>query len=202
MRADKQLISMPLIKDISRQIALYLEVFPYEYDRLRPLNEQILECSGDMMSRKTMAGHITASAFILNPARDAALLIQHKALKQWLQPGGHYEGDKTLADAALREASEETGVEKLRLLPVHGELYLPLDIDTHPIPARPSKDEGPHRHHDFTYVCQASANDIPSLQTSEVDDARFIPLREIEKFTNLRLSLLASKAMRLFPSGS
>ncbi|MFY2597475.1 hypothetical protein ACOTHJ_15075 [Achromobacter xylosoxidans] len=56
----------------------------------------------------------------------------------WLPPGGHREPDATsLYQSAAREVLAETS------LVLGPDPYMPLlDIDTHPIPARPSKNEG------------------------------------------------------------
>ncbi|MFF5958639.1 NUDIX hydrolase [Streptomyces luteogriseus] len=76
------------------------------------------------------AGHITASALVIDPEGGRVLLTLHKKLRMWLQMGGHCEpGDTSLADAALREATEESGVPGLSLLPGG-----PLRLDRHPIP--------------------------------------------------------------------
>ncbi len=52
--------------------------------------------------------HVTASAIVVGPA--GVLLLRHKRLGIWLQPGGHVEPGEELAAAALREAEEETGL--------------------------------------------------------------------------------------------
>jgi 8-oxo-dGTP pyrophosphatase MutT (NUDIX family) len=63
-------------------------------------------------------GHLTASALVVDPSRDSVLLTLHRRLGMWLQTGGHCEPqDRALAAAALREASEESGIAGLRLLP-------------------------------------------------------------------------------------
>ncbi|MEN3583161.1 NUDIX hydrolase [Streptomyces sp. ZYX-F-203] len=76
------------------------------------------------------AGHVTASALIVDPTRGRVLLTLHRKLRQWLQTGGHCEpGDSSLADSALREGTEESGVEGLRLLPGG-----PVRLDRHLTP--------------------------------------------------------------------
>ena len=47
---------------------------------------------GDAMSADFFTpGHITGSAFVVNPSRTKLLLIHHGKLRTWLQPGGHVE---------------------------------------------------------------------------------------------------------------
>jgi 8-oxo-dGTP pyrophosphatase MutT (NUDIX family) len=76
------------------------------------------------------AGHVTASALVVAPERGAVLLTLHRKIKLWLQTGGHCEsGDVSLAASALREATEESGITGLELLPAG-----PLRLDRHLTP--------------------------------------------------------------------
>ena len=72
-------------------------------------DEQLdLELLTQTMNHSTEARHLTASALLLN--EDGRVLIhQHKRLGLWLLPGGHIENQETVAEAAAREALEETG---------------------------------------------------------------------------------------------
>ncbi|MGW1464782.1 NUDIX hydrolase [Streptomyces sp. NPDC002308] len=90
-----------------------------------------LDAHPDGMWKACGTGHLTASALVLDPAAGRVLLTLHKKLGMWLQMGGHCEPeDATLADAALREATEESGIDGLVLL-AGG----PVRLDRHPIPA-------------------------------------------------------------------
>ncbi|HHV20004.1 MAG TPA: NUDIX domain-containing protein [Propionibacterium sp.] len=74
-------------------------------------------------SRTCPGAHVTASAIIATPTADQVLLIRHAKLSRWLQTGGHIEdADVSLAEAALREAREESGLSDLE--PVPGVLHL------------------------------------------------------------------------------
>ncbi|MEU2510421.1 NUDIX hydrolase [Streptomyces syringium] len=100
-------------------------------EELRDLYLDHLAEHPDGTWKPCQAGHITASALVIDPARGRVLLTLHRKLRMWLQMGGHCEpGDGTLAQAALREATEESGIEGLTLLPVG-----PVRLDRHPIPS-------------------------------------------------------------------
>lgn len=113
--------------------------------------------SPNAFSRANAEGHVTASAIVARPEDAAFLLVWHRKLKRWLQPGGHMEeGDGSVFAAALREAREETGLESFGF-PLGEQI---LDVDVHPIPSH-----GPdpaHFHFDIRYLLTVSAAETPS----------------------------------------
>lgn len=151
----------------------------------------------DLQDRKNMDGHVTSSFLLLDPTMTKVLMIYHRGFDMWLCPGGHYEGNVGPRESALRELVEETGfpVDYVRYFDEFG--YLALDVDTHFIPARPSKDEGEHWHHDFLYL--GVALDIHPLvhQEEEVLDAAWIPLEEAAVMDDPRTQRVIKKAQRL-----
>jgi 8-oxo-dGTP pyrophosphatase MutT (NUDIX family) len=106
--------------------------------------------------------------------------VKHRALARWLQPGGHLERGESPLAAARREAREETGAAALQLLDWHADgaeaRALPLDIDVHPIPARPERGEPAHLHLDFRYVFRLADEGALQRQIEEVDALRWEPL--------------------------
>jgi 8-oxo-dGTP pyrophosphatase MutT (NUDIX family) len=156
-------------------IESYLLIYPEERTSLTELLQQIN--AGDTLNdRKTMPGHVTASAIVLSPDKTRILLIHHTFLQLWLQPGGHWElNEATPLEAAQRETEEETNVQIAEQVVIPGRsLEVPLDIQTHGIPANPAKGEPAHMHHDFRYVFIA-LNESLSPQKQEVDAARWFP---------------------------
>lgn len=177
-------LTTPLLGEI---LTSYLKVFPHEKDELLLLAEQIKDNDDQLFNRKNMRGHVCASALVLNEAQDKVLFIHHKAMNFWMQPGGHFDAtDPSLLDAAEREVREETGLTQLQLHPWHLVRAVPFDIHTHPIAARPEKDEGEHFHHDYIFLLISKGNDT-SLQAEEIEDARWIPLTELHTYPGLRL---------------
>jgi 8-oxo-dGTP pyrophosphatase MutT (NUDIX family) len=103
----------------------------------------------ECLRRELAAGHLTASAFLVDAAGRRTLLLHHRKLDRWLQPGGHADGEPDLSAAALREAEEETGIRGLEVDP---EIF---DLDRHRIPERGH--EGEHWHYDVRFLVRAPA---------------------------------------------
>jgi len=124
--------------------------------------------AGDPLSRTHFQpGHFTASGFILSPDGGSVLLIHHRKLDRWLQPGGHVDPEDTnLFTAACREIYEEVGIGELS--PVGDGIF---DLDIHPIPAR--KTEPAHEHFDVRFLLCANSLDI--TRNDETHDAAWAP---------------------------
>jgi len=103
-------------------------------------------------------GHITASGVVLSPDEQHIILIFHKKLQLWLQPGGHIEAeDENLVSAARREVEEETG---LTLANDFSSRLLSIDI--HKIPA--NKTEPEHLHYDYKFSFKAQQDELAESQ--------------------------------------
>lgn len=113
--------------------------------------DELLRDPEDPFVRERLAGHFTASAWLVDGHGARVLLTHHRKLGRWLQLGGHADGDRDLARAALREASEESGLEGLR---IDRRIF---DLDRHWIPARGT--EAGHWHYDVRFVVRASSDE-------------------------------------------
>lgn len=135
-----------LVADCRAALAAYATDHPVQ-GALRDRFIAHLTDRGDGWSRTCPGAHLTASAIIVSPDADQVLLVQHRKLGRWLQTGGHIESsDPTLAGAALREATEESGAAGLQILP--GVLHL----DRHEVPCGPQR---PTYHLDVRYLIVA-----------------------------------------------
>lgn len=127
----------------------------------------------DCLWRTCLAGHLTASVWIVDTARMRTLLTHHRKLDRWLQLGGHVDGEADLAAAALCEAHEESGLTRLRL--VSPEIF---DVDRHRIPARGVEPE--HWHFDVRFLIEADPAE-PLQVSDESKDLAWVPLAEVTR---------------------
>lgn len=111
--------------------------------------------------RERLAGHLTASSWLVDRSGLRVLLTHHRKLDRWLQLGGHADGDIDLPRVALREAEEESGIDGLAL---EGGLF---DLDRHWIPER--GDVPGHWHYDARYVVRAGASEDFVVSAESLD---------------------------------
>ncbi|GGW32931.1 NUDIX hydrolase [Streptomyces lucensis JCM 4490] len=128
-------------------------------EELRQAYLDHLAAHPDGMWKACGDGHLTASALVVDPEAGRVLLTLHRKLRMWLQMGGHCEpADTTVAAAALREATEESGIAGLSLLPGG-----PVRLDRHPIPP-PC-----HRHLDVQYAVLAPPGAVQAISEESLD---------------------------------
>jgi 8-oxo-dGTP pyrophosphatase MutT (NUDIX family) len=107
--------------------------------------------------------HVTGSGVVIGPR--GVLLLEHRRLGIWLQPGGHIDPDETPWDAALRESREETGLEV--------SFAGPLDDDGVPELIHVDVHEGGrgHTHLDLRYLIDGgdADPDPPEGESQQID---------------------------------
>lgn len=144
------------------------------------------------MDRYYPAGHLTASGFVVDPTTERTLLILHRKLDKWLQPGGHLEAGELPPAAASREVAEETGLVARRVSDV------PFDADVHVIPGR--EGEPGHAHFDLRYLFFADST--AAAGSEEVAGAEWISFDRITQYTDEPSILrMAVRTERLLAGG-
>jgi 8-oxo-dGTP pyrophosphatase MutT (NUDIX family) len=166
--------------DLKQKLENYKPVDPKEEkDRLDAL--RLIENQKECFYRNCFIdGHITGSALITDSTLKKVLLIHHKALNKWFQPGGHSDGQTNTFEVALREVEEETGI--VNFLQKDPNIF---DIDIHIIPYNEKKNEPSHRHYDIRFLLIADTNAKVTKQELEVYDAKWISIDELLDDSNL-----------------
>lgn len=133
-----------------------------EQARLRDRFGGHLHDNPDGVQRSCYPDHITASTVVLSPSGTQVLLTLHARARRWFQFGGHCEpGDERLVDAALREATEESGIPGLQIQDV------PVHLDEHAVPF--CGDRGGVHHLDVRFVAVAPEGAAHAVSQESLD---------------------------------
>ncbi len=139
----------------------------------------------DACRRECVAGHVTASALVLDHSGSRVLLTLHPRLGRWVQLGGHCDDDDAdVLAAALREATEESGVAGLRIEPELAAVHV------HPVTCSLGV---PTRHLDLQFVAHAPAGAQIAI-SDESDDLRWWPADALPDGTDHALAYLVACA--------
>ncbi|MHA5048865.1 NUDIX domain-containing protein [Streptomyces sp. SD15] len=172
---------MPLSHNhIRTTVETYLARHPHERVQLGGLLDA-LDRPTDIASRSTFSGHVTCGAIVVDQL-GRVLHVLHLASGKVLAPGGHTEPeDESLAEAALRELHEDTGIPPQAVAPWPGYETVPFDIDIHDIDAHPGKGEPGHQHFDLRFLFRLhTTTEVPVvLQEEEVGGIEWRPVDRV-----------------------
>ena len=156
-------------------------------DTLRHAVLAFLSARPDGCIRECVPGHVTGSALVLDHTRTHALLTLHPRFGRWLQLGGHCEKtDTDIVAAALREATEESGIDGLTIDPELAALHV------HPVTCSLGV---PTRHLDMQFVGYAPPNAEIAVSDESLD-LRWWPLDGLPDDRDFGLTQLATAASR------
>lgn len=154
-------------------------------DSLRHAVLAFVHARADACRRECEPGHVTASALVLDHSRGRVLLTLHRRLGRWVQLGGHCDdGDTDVVAAALREATEESGVEGLRIEPELAAVHV------HPVVCSLGV---PTRHLDLQFVVHAPAGAQIAI-SDESEDLQWWPADALPGGTDHALEYLVGRA--------
>ncbi len=155
-----------------------------EQDSVRHAVTAFVLARTDSCARECEPGHITASAAVLDDSGTHVLLTLHPRLGRWVQLGGHCEtGDPDIGAAALREATEESGITGLTLGPLAA-------IHVHPLTCSLGV---PTRHLDLQFVAHAPAGAAITISDESLD-LRWWPVTGLPPGTDQALEYLVARA--------
>ena len=157
-------------------------------DSLRHAVLSFLHARDDACLRECVPGHITASALVLDDSGGQVLLTLHPRLGRWVQLGGHCEDDDgDIVAAALREATEESGVDGLRIEPDLAAIHVHSLTCSLGVPTR---------HLDLQFVAHAPAG-AQIVVSDESVDLRWWPADGLPAGSDEALAYLVARAARV-----
>jgi len=155
--------------------------YPPKNEQERQDKKVILDCiqasPQNILLRDNEIAHITSSGFILNKSLDRALFIHHNIRNCWAWTGGHADGDSNLLDVALREATEETGV---NVTPISTKIAS-VDVLTVTGHFKAGKYVNSHLHLSIAYLFTANEADLITIKPDENSKVEWFPIDKIVK---------------------
>ena len=124
--------------------------------------------------------HVTGSAWVVNPDRTRVFLVHHGKLHEWFQPGGHADGDPDVIRVALKEASEESGVDPSHMHLVSDRVF---DVDIHWVPTTEAAPA--HGHVDIRFLVEID-DIVPVPGSHESHEVAWFDLHEVSRYNNSR----------------
>lgn len=151
----------------------------------------------DCFNRELMHGHVSGSAWVINPARDRVLLLHHRKLERWLQPGGHADGEADIHRVVMQETAEESGVDIAHIRLLDEAIF---DVDVHVV--HESEHDPRHTHFDIRLLLEIDDR-LPLPGNDESHQVAWVPLHQVSRFNNaLSLHRMVDKTRRLLRSGT
>jgi 8-oxo-dGTP pyrophosphatase MutT (NUDIX family) len=152
-------------------------------DALRQAVLAFLYARTDACERACVPGHITASALVIADSGDEVLLTLHPRLKRWVQLGGHCEdADTDIVAAAMREATEESGIEGLHIDAALGAIHVHALTCSLGVPTR---------HLDLQFIARAPADATIAISDESLD-LRWWPVDALPEGVDAALAHLVS----------
>lgn len=151
---------------------------------------ELIENYQNFYDRTNLMGHITSSSFVVNPQKDKMLLVKHKKLQCWLQPGGHIDSVITPFDNAVKELQEECYNNEIIEYKVL-ENNMIFDLDIHGV--------GDHKHYDIGYLFEIDEC-TPIFCSPESDSVAWVSIDDILKnpeYDNIRVQRVAQKVLAI-----
>ncbi len=139
-----------------------------------------VEANSEIFYRELWPAHVTGSAWVVSPDRSKVLMMHHRKIDQWFQPGGHADGDTDIMRVALRETAEETGIDAAHIHLLGADIF---DVDIHTIPAMHGDPR--HEHIDIRFLVEID-DSLPVPGNDESHDVIWVSTLEVTRYNNNR----------------
>lgn len=136
-----------------------------------------LDTQEGWLTRENAMAHMTASAWVVDPAREKTLMIYHNIYRSWSWTGGHADGEEDLAAVAMREVFEETGA-RARLV-----LVKPISVESLTVEGHIKRGAfvSPHIHMNVTYLMEADPEQTVRIKADENSGVMWVPFEEVNE---------------------
>lgn len=155
-----------------------------QLENYTPINEQeekdkeqmleFIDNFDDVLTRKNIFGHFSASAFVVNKARDKMVVVYHNIYDGWIYPGGHADGEEDLLSVAVREVEEETGL-KVKVLDENFYGIQSLPVAGH---VKRGNYVSSHTHYDVVYLLEADDSVPLVFREDESQGVKWVSLED------------------------
>lgn len=168
-----------------------MEKLKQQIESFNPTNEQeerdkeyflkFIDTFDDVLTRKNIFGHFSASAWVLNKEKTKVLLVYHNIMGGYIFPGGHVDGETDCLAVALREVEEETGV---KAKPISKDIF---SIWTGPVKAHIKRGifVSAHTHLDVDFLFKADETQPLKIKPDENQSVIWADINEIGKSIKL-----------------
>ena len=166
--------------NIRKEIENYL---PYncEEEKDKEIIIKYMDTFDDVITRNNEIGHLTSSCWIVNKEKTKVLMAYHNIYDSWAWTGGHADGDSDLLNVSLKEAREETGLEKVE--PLSNKIFSleVLGVDGH---MKKGKYVSSHIHLNVTYLLCVDENETLHIKKDENSGVKWFELDDAVKVSN------------------
>ena len=166
--------------NLKEQIEKYTP-FNNQEESDKALMLKYIDTFNDVLTRENTLCHFTASNWIVNKERTKVLMIYHNIYKSWAWTGGHADGDDNLLHVAIKEAEEETGLKKLKILNDGIYSLEILTVDSH---IKRGKFVSSHLHLNCTFLFEADEKEVLRIKEDENSGVNWIDIEKVCEVSN------------------
>lgn len=163
------------VKDLYREIKKYIPENEQEQNDQRVMLKYVKKFK-DVLTRENEMFHFTTSAWIVNKDRTKVLMIYHNIYDSWAWIGGHADGNGNLLEVVQKEISEETGLDKVKLL-YNGIFGLSIqNVKSH---IKRGKYVSAHLHYDIQFLFEANEEDKLKIKPDENSNVAWLEVETL-----------------------
>ena len=166
-----------------------MEYLKQQIETYKPYNEQeendkkimldYMEKFDNLLTRENEIAHFTASSWVVNKEHTKVLMIYHNIYNSWAWTGGHADGDTDLLYTSIRELSEETGIENIKVIKNDIFSLESICVNGH---IKRGKYVSSHLHFNLTFLLEVDEKEPLTIKEDENSGVKWIPIDNINEY--------------------